>query len=269
MPLSQSIWQPPPLHPFSYKPPDHRRVLAFPECTIIGEDSFVITSRQFGVGSCLQCAFQRLVHGPFLESIMLFSSWKQDSLYHACSSAAWQASRSLLYKAGCMLRHSLRLWIRWVRHISWTSTELYSFEQGTWLTNLMSLRDFFSSVKAGATHVRENLPLSLLRIPACLACRYAALLSIDCDFFVLSSNSDVVILEVGHVLISGDKSASRQWSRVGTSNIILDFYSGNCLVRWIIGRIGNVGREMVKKLDYKWYHDQWYFQKPARKFWCC
>ncbi len=48
---------------------------------IIGEDSFVITSRQFGIHSCLQCAFQRLVHSVFLESIMLFSSCSKDSLY--------------------------------------------------------------------------------------------------------------------------------------------------------------------------------------------
>ena len=59
----------------SYQPPAHRRLLAFPAFSIIiGEDSFVITSRQFGIDSCLQCAFQPLVHGPFLESIMLFSS---------------------------------------------------------------------------------------------------------------------------------------------------------------------------------------------------
>ncbi len=48
-----------------------------------GEDSFVITSRQRRIDWCLQCAFQGLVHGPFLESIILFSSWKEDSLYPA------------------------------------------------------------------------------------------------------------------------------------------------------------------------------------------
>ena len=56
--------------------------------------SFVITSRQFGVDTCLQCAFQRIVHGVFLESIMLFSSWSKDSLYPASrcrgtSGASW------------------------------------------------------------------------------------------------------------------------------------------------------------------------------------
>jgi hypothetical protein len=47
-----------------------------------------------------------------------------------------------------------------------------------------------------------------------------------------------------------------RWSRVGTSKIILDFDPVICLVRWIMGRIGKVGREVVKKFD---YHDQWYF----------
>jgi hypothetical protein len=61
-PLSQPIWQPPPLHHVSYQRPTHRRLLAFPVCAfIIGEDSFVITSRQFGIHACLQCAFQRLL----------------------------------------------------------------------------------------------------------------------------------------------------------------------------------------------------------------
>ncbi len=39
---------------------------------------------------------------------------------------------------------------------------------------------------------------------------------------------------------------------VGTSKIILDLYHVICLVRWIMGRIGEVGREVVKKLDYQW-----------------
>ncbi len=33
-----------------------------------GEDSFVITSRQFGIDCCLQCAFQGLVPSFFLDS---------------------------------------------------------------------------------------------------------------------------------------------------------------------------------------------------------
>jgi hypothetical protein len=64
-------------------------LLPFPVCAfIIGEDSFVITSRLFGIHSCLQCAFQRLVHSSFLESIMLFSSCSKDSFYPASRSRA-------------------------------------------------------------------------------------------------------------------------------------------------------------------------------------
>ena len=54
----------------------------------LGEDSFVITGRKVGVLSYLHCVFQRLVHGPFLESINLFSSWSKDSLYSASRSRA-------------------------------------------------------------------------------------------------------------------------------------------------------------------------------------
>ncbi len=40
----------------------HRKILVFPVCVIIiGEDSFVITSQQFGIDCCLQCSFQGLV----------------------------------------------------------------------------------------------------------------------------------------------------------------------------------------------------------------
>ncbi len=81
-PLTHPIWQLPLLHPVSYQPPTHRRLLSFPVCVfIIGEDSFVMTSRQFGIHSWLQCDFHRLVRGIFLEIIMLFSSCSKDSLY--------------------------------------------------------------------------------------------------------------------------------------------------------------------------------------------
>ncbi len=88
-PLGQPIWQPPTLHPVSYQPPTHRRILAFPVFVFInGEDSFVITSQQFGIHSCLQCTFRRLVNSDFFESIILFSSCSKDSLYPACRSRA-------------------------------------------------------------------------------------------------------------------------------------------------------------------------------------
>ena len=50
---------------------------------IIMEDSFGITSRQFGIHTCLQSAFQCLVHCLFPEIIMLFSSCNKDSRYPA------------------------------------------------------------------------------------------------------------------------------------------------------------------------------------------
>ncbi len=85
-PLNQPIWQPPPLYPVSYQPPTNRRLLAFPVCDFIIESSFVITVRQFGIHSCLQCVFQRLVHSSVLESIILFSNYSKDSLYSASRS---------------------------------------------------------------------------------------------------------------------------------------------------------------------------------------
>jgi hypothetical protein len=39
---------------------------------------------------------------------------------------------------------------------------------------------------------------------------------------------------------------------VGCSKIILDFCPVICLVRGIMDRLGKVGREVVKKLDYQW-----------------
>jgi hypothetical protein len=53
----------------------------------------------------------------------------------------------------------------------------------------MSQWDFLSVVKEGATNVRDKAILHLLQIPTSLACRYAALMSIDlqvlCDQFQL------------------------------------------------------------------------------------
>jgi hypothetical protein len=44
-------------------------------------------------------------------------------------------------------------------------------------------------------------------------------------------------------------SRKSRGSRVGTSKIILAFYPVICLVRWIMGRLGKVGREMVIKFQ--------------------
>jgi hypothetical protein len=52
-PLSQPIWQTPPLHPFSYQPLAHRRLLAFPVCVIIiglmCQTYFVLTCTKYTV----------------------------------------------------------------------------------------------------------------------------------------------------------------------------------------------------------------------------
>ena len=101
-PLNQPIWQPPPAHALSYQRPAHRRLLPFPVCVIIiDEGSFVITSRQFGIDSCLQWTFPFLVHSHFLERIMMFSSyWNKGSLYpvsrsHLTSFLQWKKERHI------------------------------------------------------------------------------------------------------------------------------------------------------------------------------
>ncbi len=43
------------------------------------------------------------------------------------TTSAWQVWRSLRHKSSCTFRQSLRLWIRWLRHRSWTWTETSSF----------------------------------------------------------------------------------------------------------------------------------------------
>ena len=78
-PLSKTMWQPPPPHPFCYQAPATVGYLRSCMCHHhLREDSFVITSRQFGIDWCLQCAFQGLVPSFFLESIMLFSRKQTD-----------------------------------------------------------------------------------------------------------------------------------------------------------------------------------------------
>jgi hypothetical protein len=74
----------------------------------------------------------------------------------------------------------------------------------------MSQWDFFSSVKVGATNVWDNVML-----PS--ACRSHPLVPVHmlycfqsiCEFFVISSSCDIEQLQIGRVLISGDKSLSR------------------------------------------------------------
>ncbi len=84
------------------------------------------------------------------------------------------------------------------------------FFQTSHLTNLMSQWDFFSVVKVGATNVWDNV-----MFPS--ACRSHPLLPVHMlycfqsiyEFFVISSSCDIDELQIGRVLISGDKSSSR------------------------------------------------------------
>ena len=69
--------------PFLLPTSCHRSLLVFPVCVvIIGEDSFVIESQVSNIVliDTFNVIFQGLVHNIFLESLM-FSSWKEDSLY--------------------------------------------------------------------------------------------------------------------------------------------------------------------------------------------
>ncbi len=80
-PLSQSIWQPPPLYPVSYQPPTHRSYLCFLYVSHHRWRLLCHHKSTIGIHSYLQCDFQSLVHSDFLEIIILSSSWSKDSLY--------------------------------------------------------------------------------------------------------------------------------------------------------------------------------------------
>jgi hypothetical protein len=214
------------------------------------------------------------------------------------TTSVWQVWRSLRHKEGCTFRQSLRLWIRWVRHRSWTWTESYSFVivLGHGQNHILSNKtihklDVTSRLLLWKQEGRmcETIQFSHRLLPAMVLVRtFLAPTESDDDtgalFCVplppsphLSSACPVKTHEFQIQLffalfypaenpaffspflwgwtLSQDTRKSR-WSRVGTSKIILDFYHVICLVRWIMDRLGKVGREVVKKLD---YHDQWYF----------
>jgi hypothetical protein len=60
-------------------------------------------------------------------------------------------------------------------------------------------------------------------------------------------DKDIDRPEVSHTPGRVKTLRKSRWRRVGTSKIRLDFYSVICLVRWIMVRIGKVGREVVRK----------------------
>ncbi len=67
------------------------------------------------------------------------------------TASACEVWRSLRHKAGCTFRQSLRLWIRWTRHRSWTWTEPYSF---------------VIVLGHGQTPILSNMPLHKLDVTA-------------------------------------------------------------------------------------------------------
>jgi hypothetical protein len=121
------------------------------------------------------------------------------------------------------------------RHRPLTWTESFSFEQAT---SQSWCHIETSPVKAGATNVWDNSILPPTASGDDVGERF---FSTDCVRWWHRCT----------LLCSQDTKKSR-WSRVGTSKIILDFYPVICLVRWIMDRLGKVGREVVTKLDYQW-----------------
>ena len=153
-PLSQVIWQPPPLHPVSYQPPTHRRLLAFPVCAFIIEEFEV-----------------------FLD-----------------------------------------VWIMYTReHIEHSSC----VHTGTQWTQCRRMR----KQRKSSRHVET-----------------------------MKKNGKTVFYPFFFCGFSLGSHGGVGWQllRVATSKIIWDLCHVICLVRWIMGRIGKVGREVVKKLDYQW-----------------
>ncbi len=93
-PLSKPISQLASSPPSSYQSPDTVGYLCFLHVSSSSWRLLCITSRQHRIDWCIQCAFQGLVHSTFLESIMLFSIWKEDSLYPDSKCAFWHCART-------------------------------------------------------------------------------------------------------------------------------------------------------------------------------
>jgi hypothetical protein len=134
------------------------------------------------------------------------------------------------------------------RHRSWTLTDPYSFEQATWQT-----WGHTSPVKTGPTNVWDDaiLPPTVSDDDTgtlfCTPLPSSPHFSVACPekTHEFPENPDFFCPFLWGGTLSQTTQKSR-WSRVGTSKIILD------LVRWIMVRIGKVGREVVKSLDYQW-----------------
>ena len=103
----------PPQHPFSYQDPTTVGYYCFLYVSsFIGEDSFVITSRQFGIDYCLQCAFQGLVPSFCLDT------W--DKIPGVNTSIRFSSARPAF--PGCIPREFCAS--GWERGEPWTRTYL-------------------------------------------------------------------------------------------------------------------------------------------------
>jgi hypothetical protein len=167
-PLSQDIWQPPPLHPVSYQPPTHRRLLAFPVCAFIIEEFEVFLDVRIIVRHLHVYTREHSVmctHGNTVNTVHVYTREHSEHSVAACGN-----------------NENLRgMWKQWKK----------------------TGKQFFTLFFGG---------------------------------FSLGSHGGV----------------GWQLLRVATSKIIWDLCHVICLVRWIMGRIGKVGREVVKTLDYQW-----------------
>jgi hypothetical protein len=141
------------------------------------------------------------------------------------------------------------------RHCSWTWTEPYSFEQDTSQTWCHSET---SVVKTGSTNVRDNaiLPPTVsgdgAGVRFCVTLPTSSHFSTSCPEKTHEFPENTVFCPFlwGGTLSQGTRKS--RWSQVGISKIILDFCFVICLVRWIMDRLGKIGREVVKTLDYQW-----------------
>ncbi len=155
--------------------------------------------------------------------------------------SAWQVWRSLWHTTGCTLRQSLRLWIRWVRHRSWTWAESYSF---------------VIVLGHGQIPILSNKPLDKLEVTLLMWKQERQM----CET-MKSSHWLRPAMALVRALLKLTVTRVRWWCwRVflyvtvvfvslfrGMSLKRLDEFRKKTSVRWIMGRIGKVGREVVKK----------------------
>jgi hypothetical protein len=125
-----------------------------------------------------------------------------------------------------VFRMSFILFVMSASSSVWTKS--YSFEQAIWQTWCHSETFCWMwKLKAGPTNVWDNVILppagrSQPLLPVDILHYYQSI----CKFFVRNSSSDIVILEIGRVLKSGDWKVSNIWiatqntSRQGVTHVV-------------------------------------------------